>query len=506
MAVIIQHGPIWMLLAAVMVSSVFRVLAYPFTDVSIQAGMDYSGGPRRKYGGPCVADLNGDGFPDLLLGHHDDKYTQVFLNNGKGKFVRLPWNHWDDTHGLSPFRAMASQKSMYFILMRGGSNGLKPTSALIFMLNKGNKVQLTSLATFATGRGRTTVFLPLNPRFPGINNVLLFNAKPVINNGQYIFAGTVLPNGSMRKIGFSGLAQETNWFATVTDVDRDGRMELITYEQLRIYKNTSPYRLTDVSARVLPKAIMPIRSVVAVAELDFDNDGLMDLYVARTSTGDLKWVRSLLSKGPSDYLLRNVGGRYVDVTKSARIPAVGESRGVTVGDFNNDGWIDIFVTQYQQPHRMLWNNGDGTFRLSTPGLGRRTAAYGDQPAAVDYDRDGRLDLILSEGDYISRANGGQFRIMKNIASLPNYLLVRVGSSPRRTAISLHAVATVRAGNRSMIRRVGSSGTAVSVSYIELLHFGLGSFRSASVTVRWADGSTQFKQNVQANTLLTFGIV
>lgn len=481
-------------------------LAYPFGDVSIQAGLDYSEGRRKKYGGPCVADLNADGFPDLLLAHHDDKYAEAYLGGPNGKFTKLQWYHWDDTHAFVPFRANAYYKSMHFILMRGGSYGIKPTAPLIFTITGKGKVQKTSSPQFAKGRGRTAVVMPLNPNSPAVNNVLLINVSPVINNNPHNFAAVIRSDATLGQTSLFGFEKEGNSFASVLDVDGDGKMELATFENLRIYKNTSPLKLTDITSSIVPSNLHPIRGVTAVAELDFDNDGKMDLYIARSVTYDLKWLKQKLNNAPSDYLLRNVGGRYVDATKTARIPGGGESRGVTVGDFNNDGWIDILVTQHTQPHRLLWNNGDGTFRFGFPNFGRLPGVHGDAPVAVDYNLDGKLDVILSEGDYFDRTHGGQFRIMKNFGNHPNYLLVRVGSSPWRIAVSLHAVATVRSGGRSMIRRVGSPGITISVSYIELLHFGLGYSTTADVTVRWSDGSTLTKRNVKANSIVTFGFV
>lgn len=494
------------LLSSIIGATLVIVDGYPFRDVSIQAGLDYSGGRRLKYGGPCVADLNGDGFPDLILAHHNERFARVYLNTGKGTFNKLRWQLHADTHSIVPYRARPADKTMHFLVARGGGYGLKPESALLFKMEDDGQVVRLESPRFGRGRGRTALFLPLNPWAPRINHVVLIN-RPALDRSSTNSAGRVLGDGTLKGIRLSGFGQETNAFATVTDVDGDRMMEFLTYhDELRIYKVVAPFVVKEVSKNIVPKRLLPMKGVIAVAELDFDNDGKMDLYIARTTSGSMKWLQRSIGGGPSDYLLRNVGGRYVDVTSKAGIPKGGESRGVTVGDFNNDGFIDIIVTQFTRAHRLLWNKGDGTFRNQLPNFGRNPNVHSDALTAVDYNLDGRLDVILSEGDFMNRGFGGYFRIMKNIGRRRNFLLVRVGSSPRVSAISLHAIATVRVGKRSMMRRVGPPGTASSVSYIELLHFGLGSARSAEVMVKWADGSTQRKWNVRANSLVIFGMI
>lgn len=249
-----------------------------------------------------------------------------------------------------------------------------------------------------------------------------------------------------------------------------------------------------------------VPGTVAVAELDFDNDGQWDLYVCRTRTGDLKWLPK--NKQYNDYLLRNVNGKYFDVTKSAGLPQDGMSRGATVGDFDNDGHIDILVVKYSGPSVFLRNRGDGKFEVQKDVPKRLLDAPGDMAQAVDFDRNGALDVVMSEGHTHDETNGGYYRIFKNklssLAIKNDYLLVRVGSSPNFASSSLHAVVTVFAGNLKMVRRVGPAGVAVSPSNIELLHFGLGKNKLNKVQVRWYDGTTKDYYNAKPNSIITVG--
>ena len=107
------------------------------------------------------------------------------------------------------------------------------------------------------------------------------------------------------------------------------------------------------------------------ALFDYDNDGDLDLYAVQgatlKSTDNPKAVRWSGKELPRDRLFRNdldQNGsgrvRFTDVTKESGIRALGYGMGVAAGDFNNDGWIDLYVTNLGS-NQLLRNNGDGTF-------------------------------------------------------------------------------------------------------------------------------------------------
>lgn len=499
--------PFLPLLLAATLPLLCAVQAEWFRDDSKAAGFQRLLGRRRlKYGGAAVADLDGDGWPDLLFGHHDDRNTDLYFNNRDGTFVKSPWGVWNDTHALTPFRFSAWQRSMYFLLSPGGSYGEIPRPPAVFVVTPDRavvNVSRTSGLRSDIGRGRSAVFLNLRRgeyRFAQgvLTNAPLYKDRNVVN--QFAFEATSANRFRRRKI--PGFARNINSFGTVADVDNDGFVELLSWNQLTISRVVGNFVVRDITEAVWPRDLLR-DGVVAIAEFDYDNDGRWDLYVARTNTADLSYVNGEVR----DYLLRNVGGgRYKDVTKQAKIPAHADSRGVTVGDFNNDGWMDVIVTRYYKPDLILLNNRDGTFYTRSARFHRNPGTRGDMATAVDYDRDGRLDVVLSEGDHFNKQYGGYYRLLRNIGRVGNYLLVRVGNAPKRKAMSLHAVVKVEAGSLSMMRRVGTPGTAVSNSYIELVHFGLGPYKRAQkVSVRWVDGSTLTRFNVKSGSTLDFGV-
>ena len=136
--------------------------------------------------------------------------------------------------------------------------------------------------------------------------------------------------------------------------------------------------------------LMPETFGSGVAWIDFDNDGLPDLFFANGA--DLAHGKP----SPGNVLYRNLGnGKFEDVTKKAGVAGNGMfATGVTVGDYDNDGFLDIFVSGYNS-RQLFHNNGDGTFTDVTAKAGVAGGGWSSSAAWVDYDRDGYLDLFVA---------------------------------------------------------------------------------------------------------------
>lgn len=133
------------------------------------------------------------------------------------------------------------------------------------------------------------------------------------------------------------------------------------------------------------KFFMPEMVGSGVAVFDFDNDGLLDLYLLQGAGRESKHANQLC---------RQISpGKFADVTRGSGLDIVGRCIGVAAGDINNDGWTDLLVTEYGACHLLL-NQRDGSFLDVSGPAGVENPFWGTSAAFLDYDRDGWLDLVL----------------------------------------------------------------------------------------------------------------
>jgi enediyne biosynthesis protein E4 len=130
-----------------------------------------------------------------------------------------------------------------------------------------------------------------------------------------------------------------------------------------------------------------------LAFFDFDNDGWLDIYLTNGSRLDAHWPAG---QAPTSHLYRNNrDGTFTDVTEPSGLGRSGWQTGVAVGDYDNDGWDDLFCCFWG--HNILFhNNGDGTFTDVTrkSGVYNEPIRWGSGCSWLDYDRDGHLDLFI----------------------------------------------------------------------------------------------------------------
>ncbi|MGP0096190.1 MAG: CRTAC1 family protein [Terriglobales bacterium] len=131
-----------------------------------------------------------------------------------------------------------------------------------------------------------------------------------------------------------------------------------------------------------------------VAIIDYDNDGWPDIFLVNGTTLDEAKEKS--TKPTSHLFHNNHDGTFTDVTRAAGLDFTGWGQGVCVGDYDNDGFDDLYVTYYGK-NRLYHNQGNGTFKevAETAGVAGNGKAWGTGCAFVDYDRDGKLDLLVS---------------------------------------------------------------------------------------------------------------
>jgi len=141
--------------------------------------------------------------------------------------------------------------------------------------------------------------------------------------------------------------------------------------------------------KYLPETVGP-----GVAFIDYDNDGWPDIFLVNGAD----WPGHLAKHTTPKLYHNNHDGTFTDVTHKAGLDVEMYGIGVTVGDYDNDGYDDLFITAYGQS-RLFHNNGNGTFTDVTQKAGLSGVnEFSTSAAWVDYDKDGRLDLVV--GNYV----------------------------------------------------------------------------------------------------------
>ncbi|MGO9229784.1 MAG: CRTAC1 family protein [Bryobacteraceae bacterium] len=265
-------------------------------------------------------------------------------------------------------------------------------------------------------------------------DILLINGKDLVPSGRHTTAAlyrnnrdgtfTDVTKGSGLDIEIYGMG------VTIGDYDNDGRDDvyITALGGDHLFHNEGGGHFRDVTRDA---GITNAAFSTGAAWLDYDRDGKLDLFVANyvqwTPEADL-WcsldgsTKSYCTpesyKGTSSRLYHNLGGgKFEDVTeKSGLADSSGKSLGVTVFDYNNDGWPDIFVANDTQPNKLYRNLQNGRFQEEglTAGVafGEDGVARGAMGVdAADYDRSGRQHLIVGNfsnqmiGLYHNEGNG-----------------------------------------------------------------------------------------------------
>jgi len=500
-----------------------------FKDVSKEAGLSQV--KANKYWSPCVADFNRDGYYDLILANHGGNKEH------EGEKYYSPELYWGTSTGYTPFKhskdMMAGipiggtdyhgfsagyfgNKDSYpdLVLTIGGANGGRGNLPVVVEfsgeidnyvvrrdINRKDPLvdkSLEEVGIDGFGRGRSSLFIDVDQ--DGDLDLIYNNKGPNeekevtenISDSKFMYEWKDGKYSRIQEIG--DIKNSDKECAAIADVNHDGRIDLLYFdgsESMECWISQG-----DGFEFKLDNSFFPaqIGKVSAIAELDYDADGDFDLYLARSG----------YKTAEDDILLEwdAAKKKYIDVTKKAKLPKGGMTQGVSVGDFDNNGYQDIFLgvanmEDERTPDLILMNKGDKTFEVisSNGPTAMNKGEDGDQGEVFDYDKDGKVD-ILSGSRY------GLWRMFKNTTENPkgNFILVQVGRSNSKESFAPQgAVVTVTANKGkekfTVMRRIGSQGQSHGQSFLDTMHFGLGEFDSVSeITVSYGtyNETTKFK--------------
>ena len=251
-----------------------------FKDISVQAGLDKVS--SLKYGGPSIADIDNDGDYDFIANNHNAETSKIYWNNGDGTVTKHNKDlaRWfkHDLHGTS-LGDYDNDGDLDLVLEEGGGNGANPTR-LNFYLNENNKFIMYTgdVGVDKGGRGRSTRWIDAD--LDGDLDLLIINesslkfAKPqhffYENNGD----------GTFTYRSLKGLEDVEESRVLVTDFNNDNIDDIIFYGPLTLWKGNGDFTFTDVSA-LIPDEVRSSKQIMAVTDIDIDNDGDLDLYLAQ---------------------------------------------------------------------------------------------------------------------------------------------------------------------------------------------------------------------------------
>jgi hypothetical protein len=240
---------------------------------------------------------------------------------------------------------------------------------------------------------------------------------------------------------------------------------------------------------------------VACAWGDYDNDGFLDLFVSNFY-------------GQNNFLYHNNGdGTFAPVTNSIVTVDGGTSVGCAWGDYDNDGWLDLFVANLgpvspnggsiaPENNFLYHNNGDGTFTKVTSGRLVNDLGYSTGCAWADYDNDGFLDLAVANGWVTRSENNFLYHNNGNTNNWINFRLV--GTASNRSAIGAKVRVLATVGGRTIWQMREISGGSNYGSQNDMrANFGLGEATNVdTVRIEWPSGTVQDLHNVAARQFLT----
>lgn len=443
-----------------------------FEDVTAKAGIGHLGWSQ----GVCAGDADNDGHVDLFIGQWGHN---VFLHNmGDGTFR-------DETRerGLDRPESRWSTGCAFIDYDRDGYLDLVVANYVDF------KAQETPAPRTRSGCNWKGMPVPCGPRGLKGETMTLYH-----NDGHGHFIDVTKQSGVETPREYYGFTVLTG------DFDNDGWPDFyVTCDSTPSLffhnKHDGTFEETGLVSGLAVNEDGREQAGMGATAADYDGDGRLDIFKTNFSSD-------------TNTLYRNLGnGTFDDVTSAAGLAVHTQyvKWGTAFLDFDNDGWKDLFIAdghvypfveqyhlgeEFKQPRQLFWNRGDGQFfDMSSNGGPGITAKHSSRGIAVgDLDNDGSEEIVV-----VNLFEPPS--LLKNFGPKGNALLVRAVTASGRDAVG--ARLTLAAGGRKQVDEVRSGGFHISQGDFRV-HFGLGHATKADLTIRWPQGKVETVTSVDAN--------
>jgi len=445
-----------------------------FTDVAVSMGVNDPGAGQ----GAVLLDVNNDGFLDIFLNNNANQ-NKLWINNGGTAYtdesVSYGLNFTGPGRGVSA--ADFNNDGLIDIIV-----GQFNATIILYKNINGSFTNFTTNAGVSfTGWGGSINWFDFN-NDGKIDAAFANDGVPYHYN--YLFRNDNL--SSFTNVAYSvGLTDSLSTLTLATaDYDNDGDLDLFCGSQTQnpsgtgttmLYKNNGNGTFTDVT---FASGIFSAFYTWGSEWGDYDNDGDMDIYLANYT-------------GNNQLYKNNGDGTFNEVSNSMGLNDAGQSYSCGWFDYDNDADLDLYVAKSSSAIDRLYRNDGTTFVDVAPSVGTNDNRHSACISLGDFNNDGFVDIYLVN-------NGSENRLYKSNAGNSNkWIILKLsGVASNRSAIG--ARVSVRTGSLRQIREVegGSGGKGQNSLPVE---FGLGFANIIdSLSVRWPSGTVQNFTNVNPN--------